>query len=84
MGAHRRLVAKTILMNLDFTRESLAVQRRADKDLRKLDRPATLDLRENILLNDIRHFLLLLLALVNLLLEIGDLLRDGVEAVLVR
>lgn len=70
-------------MNLDLTRQPLAIERGADEDLWKFDGATTFDLDKHVLLDDIRHLLLLLLAFVDLLFQIRDLLSYSVEAVLV-
>ena len=43
-------------------------------------RPSGLMFNQDILLDNVCHLLLLLLALVHLLLQVGDLFRDGVKA----
>lgn len=47
-------------------------------------RPPTLDFSEDVLLDNVRHFFLLLFALVHFLLEVSDLPRDGVKAVRIK
>ena len=71
-------------MDFNFTRQSLAVQGRTDKDFWQPVRPPTLDLNKCILFDDIGHLFLLLLALVDLLLKLSYLFGDGVKAVAVR
>ena len=61
-------------MNLHFTSHSLPISCRSDEDLRQFQRAAILELNEDVLLNNIRHFLLMLLPLVYLLLQLSDLL----------
>ena len=80
---HGGLVTKTVLVNLYFSRESLAVQGGPHKHLRELRRTPALDLDQRVLLDDVGHLLLLLLALVDLLLQICYLFREVVEAMTV-
>ena len=70
-------------MYLDFARETFAVQRGSDEDLGQLGWAPPLDLHERVLLDDVGHLLLLLLALVDLLLQVCDLFRDGIESMAV-
>ena len=83
LRAHGGLVTQTVLVDLDLAWEALPVQRWTDEDLRQLRRPSALDLDEGVLLDDIRHLLLLLFALVDFLFEICDLLRYGIKAITV-
>ena len=78
-----RLVPEAILVDLNFTRKPLSVKGRSDEDFRKAVRSAALDLLKSVLLNDIRHFFLLLLAFVNLLFKVGNLLCDRVKTMLI-
>ena len=71
-------------MDLNLTRQSLAIQCGTNKHLRQFDRPAALNFDQDILLDDVRHFFLLLFALVHFLLEVSDLPRDGVKAVRIK
>jgi hypothetical protein len=71
-------------MDLDLPRKALSIQGRPHKCFREFDRPAALDFLQTILLDHVRHLLLLLLALVQLLLEVVDLLRKRVETVAIR
>ena len=68
-------------MYLDFARETFAVQRGSDEDLGQLGWAPPLDLHERVLLDDVGHLLLLLLALIHLLFQVCDLFRDRVKAV---
>ena len=77
------LVSNTILMNLNLPRQALTVCCRADKNFRKLMRPATLHFNKNVLLNNISHLLFLLLSLVYFFLQFGDLSVDSVKAMTV-
>ena len=70
-------------MDFDFSRQSFPVKRRSNEDLWKLGGPATFDLNKDVLLNDVGHLLLLLFALVDFLLQICNLLRQGIKAVIV-
>lgn len=81
LRAHGRLVPQTILVDLDLSRKTLAVKRRTNEYLRQFGGTTALDLDKLILLDDVCKFLLLLLAFVDLLLQLRDLLGDGVEAV---
>ena len=83
LRTHRRLIPQAILVDLDLAWHALPVQRWTDEDLRQLRRPSALDLDEGVLLDDIRHLLLLLFALVDFLFEICDLLRYGIKAITV-
>lgn len=71
LRTHRRLVAQTILMYLDLAGEALPIQRWPDENFRQLSRAPSLDFDQRVLLDDVRHLLLLLLALVNLLLHVS-------------
>lgn len=71
-------------MNLDFSRQTFAIEGRANKCFSKFNWPPAFDFLETILLNDVRHLFLLLLALIDLLLQIGDLFCKRVETVTVR
>lgn len=68
-------------MYLNFARKTFAVQRGPDEDLGQLGWTPPLDLNERVLLNDVGHLLLLLLALVHFLFQVRDLFRNRVEAV---
>ena len=68
-------------MYLDFARETFAVQRGSDEDLGQLGWAPPLDLHERVLLDDVGHLLLLLLALIHFLLQLCDLLVDRIKAV---
>ena len=81
LRAHWGLVTQTVLVDLDLTRQPLAVQRRSHEYLGKLRRSTAFDLHKGILFDDVSHLLLLLLTLVDLLLQIRDLLGELVEAV---
>lgn len=74
LRAHGGLVTQTVLVDLDLTRQPLAVQRRSHEYLGKLRRSTAFDLHKGILFDDVSHLLLLLLTLVDLLLEVRDLL----------
>ena len=63
-------------MDLDLARQPLPVQRGTHEDLGQFGRTPSLNLDKRILLDDVRHLLFLLLTLIDLLLEIGDLLRN--------
>ena len=70
-------------MDLDLTRETLSIEGGTDEDFGQLEWSSTLDFNQNVLLDDVRHLFLLLLTLVNVLFEIGDLPGDRVKAMLV-
>ena len=70
-------------MDFDFSRQSFAVKRRSNEDLWKLGGPTTFDLNKDVLLDDVGHLLLLLFALIDFLLQICNLLCQGVEAMIV-
>ena len=78
------LIPETILVNFDLARQPLPVRRRSDEDFRQLMRPPPLELNQRILLDNVCHLLLLLLAFVHFLLELGDLLVDRVKPMSVR
>ena len=84
LRADRRLISETILVNFNFTRQPLAIERRPHEDLGQPVRASTLHLDEGILLNDISHFFLLLLTLVHLLFQVSDLFGNHVEAMTIR
>lgn len=71
-------------MYLDLAGKAFAIQRWPDENFRQLSWAPSFDLDQRVLLDDVRHLLLLLLAFVNLLLHVGYLLRDRIEAVPVR
>lgn len=71
-------------MYLDLAGKAFAIQRWSDENFRQLSRAPSFDFDQRVLLDDVRHLLLLLLAFVNLLLHVGYLLRDRIEAVPVR
>ena len=79
----RRHEADTVLVDLDLTRQPLAVQRRSHEYLGKLRRSTAFDLHKGILFDDVSHLLLLLFALIDFLLQICNLLCQSVEAVIV-
>jgi hypothetical protein len=70
-------------VNLDLAWQALAVECGPHEGFGELDGAATLNLLQSVLLNNIRHLLLLLLALSDLLLQVIDLLVQRVEAVTV-
>ena len=70
-------------MNFDLARQSFPVESRPHKHFGELVRPPSFDFYQDILLNDVRHLLLLLFPLVDIFLQIRNLLRDLVEAVAV-
>ena len=70
-------------MKFDFTGKALSIKRGSNEHFRQLDRSAPLDLNKDVLLNDVGHLLLLLFALVDFLLQICNLLRQGIKAVIV-
>lgn len=80
LRSHRGLISQPVLVDLDFPRQPLPIQRWSHKHLGQLGWTPALDLHERILLNDVRHLFLLLLSFVDLFLEVGDLPRDGVKA----
>lgn len=82
--SHRRHIPNTILMNLHLSSQTLAIQRRPHKCFSHLNRPAILEFNKVVLLDDVRHFLLLLFTLVGFLLQIGDLLVNVIEAMPIR
>lgn len=71
-------------MYLDLSGETFAIQSRSDENLWKSQWPSSLDLLENVLLDNVSHFLLLLFTLVDLLLQISDLLRYGIKTMTIR
>lgn len=70
-------------MNLDLAWESLSVESGSHKDFGELVRSPAFDLYQDVLLDDVRHLLLLLFPFVDLFLQICNLLRDLVKAVAV-
>ena len=71
-------------MDLDLARESFTVKCGSHKDFRELEGSATLYLLKVVLFDDVCHLLLLSFTLRDLLLEIGDLLRNGIESATIR
>lgn len=68
-----RLVADTVLMNFDFTRQSLTIKSRSNESVTHFDWSAPFHFNETGLFNNIRHFFLLLLPFIGFLLQIVDL-----------
>ena len=83
LGAHRRLVSQTGLVNLDLARQSFSVESRPHKYFGELVRSPTFELYQDVLLNDVGHLLLLLFPLIDLFLQICNLFRDLIKAVAV-
>lgn len=77
--SQRRLVSKPILMDLYLPRQAFAVRGGSYKDFRKLVGSSTFHLHKDVLLDDVRKFLLLLFALVHLLFQVSYLPADDVE-----
>jgi hypothetical protein len=68
-------------MYFHLPRKAFAIKGRSYKHLRQFHRSSALDFNERTLINNIGHFLLLLFPFVDFLLQISDLLRDGVKPV---
>lgn len=77
--SQRRLVSKPILMDLYLPRQALAVRGGSHKDFRKLVGSSAFHLHKDVLLDDVRKFLLLLFALVHFLFQVSYLSADDVE-----
>ena len=71
-------IANTVLMNLDFSRQTLTIQCRPYESFSHFCWSSTFDFDEVPLFNDVGHFFLLLFAFIGLLLEVVDLLHDVV------
>ena len=70
-------------MNLELSGQTLAIEHGTGENFRKFMWSTSLDLNKVVLLDDVRHLLLLQLTLVRLLLELLNLLREDIEPVTV-
>jgi hypothetical protein len=77
-------VPDTVLVNLNFSRKTLAVKCWSNERFWHLRRAPAFHLDEVSLFNDIGHFFLLLFSFVGLFLELIDLLDNVIEAVAIR
>lgn len=68
-------------MYLNLSRQPLPIKRRTDKRFRHFDWTSAFDLDQVALLDNICHFLLLLLSLICFFLQLSNLPRNIVEAV---
>ena len=78
------MVSDTIRMDLDLSGQALAIQCRPNESLRQFIGSPSPDLNKLVLLDNICHLLLLLLPLVGLFLELGDLLHQAIETMAIR
>jgi hypothetical protein len=83
LGTHR-LIANTILVNFNFTRQSFAIQSRSDESFTHFYRSAALHFNEIALFNNICHFLFLLFPFVGFFLQVVDLLDQVIQTMAIR
>src|SRR5690606_31964035 len=83
IGPERRLIAETILVNLQLSRDPLAVQPWTHKHFSKFERTAIANFDEIVLGNDILHLLPRLLLPNGILLHVRDLFADFRHSILV-
>lgn len=75
------MISQTILVNFDLARQSLSIKSGTHERFGEFVGSPAFELYQDVLLDDIRHLLLLLFPLVDLFLEICNMFRNLVETV---
>merc|ERR1712093_713214 len=81
LSVKRRLISKTVLMDLNFARNTLAVHSRTNEDVVHNRGSAISDFDELVLLNNIFHLLLFLFSLDGILLHVSDLVCNILKTI---